>query len=502
MSLPKRLYNYTIVLFLITLFLRIELVGYYNNNLGGIETNVIYGIQRLLLGQPLYQDPASGSYAVLQYTPLYYVVAAHCATLLHIHALDVQGIYSLCRVLALAFNLLTILIAAGIIRGWGISWLWSLTCALPVLILLTSHYYTRGDSMHLLFFVAAAGCYVSFLRRAHRPWLLAAALSSAACIMTKQSGVLAVGIIGCSLFFSRGRYLQAITFGILAMLFCFALAMLCTGGDLYGLYRNACLGLKNGTDFSYLYQLFISQFYTDMVPCYLLAAAMAWMGTAKIKDNSYSFLVTGIVMSWFFAVITGVKNGSSNNYFVEFLTLLIIALPCLFQHAASNKRLLRLPRYDLTVRSLGCIALFILVTSKTLGFFTAMYLDKSIRNNSAEYAHEEQLYNYFINNLHLQKGEHILFTERNFLDNLFIEYSVMPTKDVVSETYLADHTTFNYSAYEAGQNNGLVRYIVADARKKDMDRWHEQIPFMHPDMTKFDRMVDTCGYSIYRYSIK
>jgi hypothetical protein len=497
-GMPKRLYNYIIVLSLITVVLRIVLIGYYNNNFGGIETNVVYGIQRLLLGQPLYQNPASGAYAVMQYTPLWYLFIAGFAKVFHIAGTDVQGVYMLCRIMALAFNLLTVLVAALIIRRWGYNWQQSLICALPVVIALTSHYYTRGDSMHLFFFVAAIYAYLLYSEKERLYLVFFAAVLTAACIMAKQSGVLAIGIISASLLL-RKDYFVAVAYCIGTLLLCYLLAFWCVGGQWHAFYQNAYLGLKNGTDFSWLYKIFVNQFYTDMVPFYALGGVIVFCAFREIKDPRFRILATGIVLSWLFAVITGLKNGSSNNYFVEFLVLVIIALPALFQHPVISKILFRPFSYGVTVYRFACFALFILVTSKTLGFFTAVYIDKSIKNNKAEYAGEQALYRYFVNDLKIQSGQRILFTERNFLDNIFIEYAIMPTKDVVSETYLASSSTFDYSTFAAGQNNGLITYIVADEKKLDINRWQEQIPFMKIDLQKFKLIGSRAGYAIFKY---
>ena len=499
MNIPKKLYNYVLVLFVITLLLRCVLVTYYNNNIGGIETNVVYGIQRILLGQPLYQDPSSGAYAVMQYTPLYYYTAAGTAKCTSISGLDVQSIYTLCRILTLLFNLLTVLVAAAVIRTWGFDQKTALIAATPVLIILTTHYFLRGDSLHLLFFVCSVYAYIQYNSRLQIKHLVLAALFSAACVMAKQSGILVCGVIGLSMLMQR-RFLNAALYALVTVGCAAAIALLCTSGAWLPFYQNAYLGLKNGTDLSFLYNIFISQFYYELIPCYALAGLTAYLAMRKIQDSTFRILATGIVLAWLFAVITGLKIGSSNNYFVEFLTLLIIALPYLLQSAASAQVPTRSFGYSVSIRRFAGFALFVLLTSKTMGLFTSVYIDKSIKNNKQQYLSDKALYDYFTHDLHTLPGEHILFTERNFLDNLFIEYSIMPTKDVVSETYLANATTFDYSGFTAGLNNGLVKYIVVDQKKKDFNRWYEQLPFMYIDERKFRLLADKSGYSIYIYN--
>ena len=327
-----------------------------------------------------------------------------------------------------------------------------------------------------------------------------AALLSAFCIMVKQSGILVTGIIGFHLLFAERKYLIAALFTASAFIFAIAIAWWCIGGNWFVFYQNAYLGLKNGIDLSFLYNIFISQFYTELVPCYVLGGIIAWLALKNSTGKTFGILAVGAVLSWLFAVVTGLKIGSSNNYFIEFLVFIIISLPYLFENSGGGKVLFRLFGYTVTIHRFASVAFFILITSKTLGLFTTVFIDKRIKNESGEYAREKVLYEYFKNGLKIKDGEHILFAERNFLDNIFIEYAIMPTKDVVSQTYLCNPATFNYSAFISGMNNGLVKYIVTDEKKKDIKRWNNEIPFMLFDKNKFRLQADTAGYSVYVYS--
>jgi hypothetical protein len=499
-GIPGRLYKYSLVLFCVVLLVRILLAGYYNNNLGGIEPNVVYGIQRILAGLPLYQSPSSGSYAVIQYTPAWYYFVAAIAKPLGIRALDVQSIFVLCRGLALLFNLLTIVIAALIIRTWRFSYPKSLMLASPLLMLLTTHYFTRGDSMHLFFFVAALYAYVVYADKKQLPYIIICALLSAICIMVKQSGILVAGIIMFHLLFAARKYAAAFAYAAGTFIFAFMIAWLSANSNWPAMYQNAVLGLKSGLDLSFLYNMFIGRFYYELVPCYLLGGIIVYLALKRIKDPTFQILATGIALSWLFAVTTGIKIGSSNNYFTEFLVCIVLCLPFLFEYAGSRKVLLRLVGYEVTIHQIASIAFFILITSKATGLFTAVFIEKRIKDESTEYAREEALYSYFKDNLLIGQGEHIYFTERYFLDNIFMQYSIMPIKDVVSQTYLCDRSTYNYSAFIAGMNSGLVKYIVTDEKKRGLNLWHKEIPFILFDKNKFSLLTDTAGYSIYVYS--
>lgn len=496
----KRFYRFVTVLFIITVALRLMLLNIYMPDFGGIDMNVIYGIQRLIAGEALYQNPGQPTYAIIQYTPLYYHVVAAGARLLSIHTTDVQSIYALTRSFALLFNLLTVGVAASIIRLFGFSARHALVFAMPVLMVLTTHYYLRGDSLHLLCFVAAVYYGIRYAQTPRIFSLLMSAVFSGCCLMAKQSGILCIGIIGFYLLFIERKWLMAMLYGVLSLAAALLVLKLCIGNNWSGFYQNAYLGLKNGIGLDFLYTIFISQFYYDLIPCYFLGALMVYAAIKYNTGKQYLFVATGAGLSFLFAVITGLKVGSSNNYFTEFLVFVLIALPFFLEQGFTEKVLFRIRNYPVTIRRYAFIAFLILVSSKTVGFFTSMYIERRLVSQPEEYRHEQMLFNYFKEVLKLRKGEYVYFNERNFLDNLFIGYSVMPTKDVISQVYLTDHNTYDYQDFTKRMNAGMVKYIVASAEKHNINEFEKEIPFIHFDPARFQWIAEIEGFSIYIFS--
>jgi hypothetical protein len=314
--------------------------------------------------------------------------------------------------------------------------------------------------------------------------------------MTKQSGALAAGIIVSSLLFAERKYLLTLFYCTFTLFVAYIIAGVCVHNSWGMFYKNACLGLKNGTDFSFLYRMFTSQYFLEMVPCYGLGVLFVWLAKRKPADKKFAFIATGAAFSFLFAVITGLKTGSSNNYFTEFLVFVILGLPFVLQNEAGEIELLKM----VTVRSFGYVAFLILITSKTVGLFTSVNIEKSIKNERAEYAREQQLYEYVKKTLGVKKGESIFFTDRHFLDNLFVEYAIMPDKDVVGQVYTANPATYDYSSFTTGMNTGLIRYIITTENKNDINEWNSTIPFILFDKNKFRVLSTYLGYTIYVYS--
>jgi hypothetical protein len=477
------------------------IIGYYDPNLGGIESNVVYGVQRILLGRQLYQDPASGAYAVMQYTPLFYYVAAATGKVLGISGTDAHGVYALCRALALLFNLLTILVFAGIMRMRGMGRQDALIAALPVLIILTVHFYTRGDSMYLFFFVAATYYYLRYNIKAGVVNMLIAALCSAACIMTKQTGILIIGVTGFCLLFIDRKLLMAILYAVATLVFSLAVFYLCLGRqNMEFMYRNACLGLKNGFDFTFPAQMFGSQYFLDIVPCYVVGGIFLWLVSKKVTDKAFKATAAAAAICFAFASVTGLKIGSSNNYFIEFLVFVLIGIPYLLQHPAADLRFFTLFKRPVTIRLFTLIAFFVVISSKTMGLFSAVCVEHSFKNDVTEYNNEIALRHLFIDELHIAPGEHIFFTERYFLDNVFIEYAIMPNKDLTTEVYNAGPNTYDYSSFAAGMNTGLIKYIVTSETNTNINRIHQYIPFVKFDNFRFRLIGHKFGYCIYEYA--
>ena len=96
--------------FFIYLLYRVMLIYYPQPDAGGVEGNIIYFVQRLLEGQPLYTDPELPPYAIAQYSPLYYYIVAGVSDLLGFSADDLLPLYMVSRSVSLFLDLLFIVI--------------------------------------------------------------------------------------------------------------------------------------------------------------------------------------------------------------------------------------------------------------------------------------------------------------------------------------------------------------------------------------------------------
>jgi len=505
MTTPQSKRNYLSVyilfLFCLTLFVRIFLIHFYKSNPAGVDQNVVYGIQRVINNEALYQDPAKVPFAIMQYTPIYYQFMGRLCKFLHIPVSNVQAIYVATRTVSLLCNLLSILFVALTTHLWLGNLKKALVFALPVIMILTNHYLGRCDSMHLLFFCISVYLFCRYLRYKNMAPLLLAALFTACCILTKQSGILLPAILCFYLAFILRKWFTAIIYGALSVAFFAVLLWWLIGGDFTAFYQNAYLGLKNGFDYTFPLTIFISQFYYDLIPCYVLAFVLFYYFNKYTRDSSDTqrFFGWAMLLSFLFAVITGLKIGSSNNYFTEMLLFIVLAFPGIIDNGSAQLKLFTIRGKNITLKGYTTFCLVMLISSKVIGLFSSVFIERWFKEEKKLYISASQLHNYFMRELKLQPGQYIYFTERHFLDNIFFNQSLLPNKDVASQVYLANPNTINFSAFTRGMNKGLVKYIVTSEAHPELNMLREELPFVQFDSTVFHKMGSVYGYTIFHY---
>lgn len=492
---------YILFLFALTLFVRIFLISFYKSNPAGVDQNVIYGIQRVINNEALYQDPSKAPFAIMQYTPMYYEFMGWLCKRLHIPVSNVQAIYVATRTVSLLCNLLTILFVALTTNLWLRNLKKALVFALPAIMILTNHYLGRCDSLHLFFFSLSIYLFCRYLTNKKIAPLLLASIFTACCILTKQSGILLPAILCFYLAFILRKWLLAFLYGGASVVFFAVLLWWLIGGDFNAFYQNAYLGLKNGFDYTFPVTIFISQFYYDLIPCYVLAFVLFYFFNKYIREiaDLQRFFGWGMLLSFLFAVITGLKIGSSNNYFTEMLLFIVLAFPGIINSAITQAKLFTIRGKNITVKTYAVFCLVVLISSKVIGLFSSVFIERWFKEEKKLYTSALQLHNYFIRELKLQPGQYIYFTERHFLDNIFFNQSLLPNKDVASQVYLASPNTIDFSAFTKGMNKGLVKYIVTNQEQPELNILQKELPFVQFDTTVFRKMGSVYGYTIFHY---
>ncbi|MFM9055844.1 MAG: hypothetical protein ACKOQY_04040, partial [Bacteroidota bacterium] len=150
---------------LVILGLRIVLATSYLPETGGVSINVVYGVERILHGEPLYADPEKPPFPIIQYMPLHFNLVKLCCDLLMVG--DSPHLVSMTnRFVCLGLDLMCMTaIALFLIRVIGLRTLWGWILAFIYFVSLPSIVYARADNLYLLFFTLSTCLILRYLLR-------------------------------------------------------------------------------------------------------------------------------------------------------------------------------------------------------------------------------------------------------------------------------------------------------------------------------------------------
>ncbi|MGV3638046.1 MAG: glycosyltransferase family 39 protein [Flavobacteriales bacterium] len=438
-------------IFLWNASLRWHMLFQHRTELGGVEHNVIHGIQKVMLGHDLYEDPERPPFDVMQYTPAYYLLCAAIGKILGLHGEDVRSIYLLSRTMALLFNVVMVWFVYRTCRVAGAA-LWASWIAAGVsFACLWEHFFTRMDAMAAA--LAAASVYHSIqwiIDRKHRSLVLVTVLSVLG-VLAKQSGV--VMLAAPFVFLLLNKEWRALKVFILssgiALVLCTMVVLQL--GTVHAFYQNTVLGLRNGISLQMYAELFNPPTYKYFIGWHIMAAVVVVKGL-KSRSGTLRYLALCIPMSLGFALITGLKYGSRLNYIHESLMLTFIGVAVLLPHMEQVRS-----RNVLAWSFAGYGLLFAAFrTNSVLAWFRVGEPD-TIHAQHME--HDKAVHAVLLGELGLKPEEYVFITYREYLEHYLVGRSLLTQKDIVQ--YSKDRL-FDYSAFHRAMTDGTVRFVITD----------------------------------------
>jgi hypothetical protein len=306
------------------------------SNIRGVELNVILTIQKMLNGKPLYTDPSEIPFDIAQYSPLYYLLCAGLADFLGVSFDDPARIMRLCRLVSLVITSLTV---AGCFfftkRVLGVRTPLAVISSAFALIATSPWYFlARPDALMSLTMLASFAFAVASGSR-HSAisyfYLFLSVCLGWASALAKQSGMQTIIIVPLYFLFI-GQFQK------------FAAVLAATavvGGIAYGILTHTYAqlipnvvggvttnGVRLDNAFAKTYTVFFSNF--SFVLGLTLLGMIHWARRPRIDDRHAFFLVSLPVLL-VFATVTGLKGGSAENYYNEFLIVAAIAAACFVQ---------------------------------------------------------------------------------------------------------------------------------------------------------------------------
>lgn len=431
--------------------LRWEMVFQYRTELGGVEHNVVHGIQKVLLGLTLYEDPEAPPFDVIQYTPAYYVLCASIAKVLGIAGDDVRSIYLLCRVVALVLNVITCLLVYRCCRVAGAASWASIFAACVTFCCFWEHYFTRMDALQS---AASMAAFLQFLRWTKDPrdgLLIQCSAWAVLGFMAKQSGIVAMAAPVLYLLLNRQWRPLGVSMLATTVFLLIALAGTFLLGTPWHFYQNTVQGLANGFSNMMYRELFDPATYKYFIGWHVLVVIIVVQGL-RSSSPTFRFLALAAPLSLLFALITGLKHGSRPNYLHESLVLTFIGTAALLDR-------LKAVRWR---NVLGwCFALYggIFAAYRTNSALAWYRVGEPDAANQQLLKDDLALRNVLLNDLHLAPDEYIFITYREYLEHFFVGQSLLTQKDIVQ---FSTYRIFDYDRFHTAMRDGTVRFVITD----------------------------------------
>lgn len=482
--------------------LRIVLAQSSQTDLGGVEQNVIYSIQKILYDGKIYTDPTFAPFAITQYTPIYHYLCALLGKVFSLDpGIDIYKIYLIGRYLNVFFNiLLAIVVFQVCARNLKISKELSVITSLASFICVFRQECTvRPDSLMDLLLIVTVWAIILFQNKKNVYFLIVAAILSIVVIFVKQSGVQMPVIILGFLVFSKDWKSLAIAFITISIsiLVCVTVVFLQFGPIFF---TNVIGGVANGVDpeWFFLYVFGLGFKIKIMIP----ALAVLWITFHHwnlFKSDQTTRLLSFTACSMFaFASLTVLKSGSNVSYYYPFFVVSIILISW------------RIHRYQATNRPFVFASYTLYLTC--ICFLTFIHQFREVRqlqerNNPGIDQKDlliEDVSSYLQENL---KADDYIFANlddesitpsvfgRRGINNILFKHALIPQLDIFKSSNVRSKV-LGYENFGNMLRNGKVRYIVESDPELDF--------LIIPDLRKIIKEKYSIvkvfgGYRIYEF---
>ncbi len=473
-----------IAVFVFLLFGRINLINSYHHDLGGIEPNVVYGIQRIIDGQPLYSNPNQPPYAIMMYSPLYFHSVAVVGKIIGTNPAIPIEVYRISRTMALIFSLGFIgLLGFIAIRHFNLSVSIAIILGSLIFSYLRITDFGRPDSLYHLNILVTLACGLEYLRDRKALFGILGVVMSVMCLFAKQSGLIIPVILFFYLaIFDFKRLLRALPIFLVS----FALLWLLLSGDSYNFWQNVYQGVNNGISWDWFKRKILFFYLREIALFSGLVLVLAALFITKHSNSVHHLMGVALFGLFFFALLTALKWGSMPSYFTPFITLGWLSLAAYWysDHLSLTT--------DMRNTLFGCIAICCLATEVPHKYKSYRFETSNKRYNAAKQAAD-----YLKNELQLKAEEKVLIIinnqhlmEQHYLNNFLFHNAILPSKDIFT---CCSYTPkkFDYTDLDAGIENGMVQYLIRSKGDK-----HQK--FFSWDFDTFKKIKELDGYSIWK----
>lgn len=455
-SLPRAVPVICSVVLLIHLGLRVALIPQYRSDMGGIEHNVIHGIQKLLLGITFYQDPEQPPFDVIQYTPAYHALCATLAHALGIKGLDVRDVFLLSRIVSLLLTIGTALVIYRMaLRLNAPAWVAFLTAAVTF----CSYFeqvYSRPDSLQSFASLAGLSFFLAWLRDQRTRNIAAAACLMALGCLAKQSGILllTLPVVVILAIGDRKALLRYITVAGLVLVLSLAPFLLQSGWTI--VIKNVVQGVSNGTSLLMWSILFEPATYKYYIGWHILLVLLV-IQSIRMKDRPLRALAFMAPCAVLFGLLTGLKSGSWLNYLHEGLALTYLGVAGLIGARAMQRHT---PMLMLAFSFLGLLYM----SYRTSSLLTWYRKGLPDQENRETYERDQRIAKYLVDEVLHTPDDLALVNYRDYLEHFLVGHSALTQKDVIR---YSSRPSFDYGNVHRSLTDGTIRYVVNNSATAD-----------------------------------
>jgi hypothetical protein len=444
---------------LVTALIRYRLICLVSPDIGGIESNVIYSIQRYMAGYPLYAHPEIAPYSITQYSPFYYRIVAALGYLTGIDPDYTLGIYRLSRVVSLIANSFYALLLLALSYRFGLTPKVSICVAVIAFVLVPPQAYSRPDSLYNLLEIAALYAMIRAIQadrsRQEYRWLASAMGIAALAIATKQSGIVLPFIMAGYYTFINGQWLKGIIIGGgIGVLSTFFLIGLMPEHDPTLLYVNIVKGVNQGVDWSSFKNNIIDHYFRTFSIYNTIGLPLCiWLVRQPKPENRW--LGWCVLVLFGFSLLTSVKWGSALNYFTEYVALtgLVVAIWL-------KQQSLRLHRWESAWPLLAFSAVFWAVVPNMTNFNWPLLMRPNALAETPYYA-QKQVADYLTDSLNLKPTDAVFVTNYNYcyLNGLLYRNCLVPQQDMIAAV-MYPRKKLDYSAFDKQICQQTIRFLI------------------------------------------
>lgn len=442
----------------------IALTIFYDDDIRGVESNVIYSIQLALESNDLlYKSPEAPPFNVTQYSPLYYILNDGLISILSIEPSNYFQIRVITRIVSVLLLILSILITKDTLENIiGVKKSSSLIIGMTCLIISFPWFnISRPDVLIFLFFALSIRCILLFQKNNNSIIAFLLGVFFALGVLSKLT--MGMYIISFGLYMIIAKQWNLIFFSAISFISTLVLIFLIIhvlGYDLTYLHQNILEGIDNGTSIiSALKKPYKNYFvYFGLFSLVFVLFTIIYLKNWKhVKtNNNLLFLITISYSVAAFSFLSALKIGSAINYFNELLLCLLIFMVSFLESYHIIKKKIYLIGFMLFGISIAI--------NHTYFYAPRLLLNlKSLTSNNKSEGKGDilQIIGFLDSNL----GDSYFYSCNRRVAQSFPQRCVLFPSDIHYITY--NRKVFNYSFFEEWAKENL-RFIIIDFNQTEL----------------------------------